>query len=82
MIQTQILSENASSRRVLANLSLAIDEARLVRQIVSISDNLRRIENLPEEESRVNFLRKEMIRLELDLSETRQLAQSYSSEDE
>lgn len=76
MMHTQILSENAGSKRVLANLSLAIDEARLVRKIVDFSDNLHRIENQPEQANRVIYLRNEIARLELELIETRLLAQS------
>ena len=48
MERLQILSEPANTKRVLANLSLAIDEARLVRKIVEISDHLRRIELQPD----------------------------------
>lgn len=76
MLHSQILSENASTKRVLANLSLAIDEARLVRRIVDMTDNLHRIENLPEATSRATFLRHEIARLELELIETRLLAQA------
>lgn len=76
MTRAQILSDNASSKRVLSNLSLAIDEARLVRKISDIEDNLRRIENLPEESGTVSFLRSEVEKLELKLAETRSRAQA------
>ncbi|MCP4432685.1 MAG: hypothetical protein GY806_17060 [Gammaproteobacteria bacterium] len=79
MTQAQILSDNAGSKRVLANLSLAIDEARLVRRIFNIEDNLRRIENLPEESGRVSYLRSEAAKLQIKLAETRLLAQSGSN---
>ena len=76
MAQLQILSDNASSKRVLTNLSLAIDEARLVRRITDIKEDLRRIENLPEEAKRVNYLREEAAALEQKLNETRLRAQA------
>ena len=76
MTRAQILSDNASSKRVLANISLAIDEARLVRKITDIEDNLRRIENLPEESGKVSYLRSEVEKLELKLAETRLRAQA------
>jgi hypothetical protein len=71
MTQAQILSDNASTKRILANLSLAIDEARLVRKISDIEDNLRRIENLPEQSGTASYLRGEIAQLELKLAETR-----------
>ena len=76
MSQLQILSEPASTRRLLTNLSLAIDEARIVRNIVDLSDNLRRIEYSPDSISRVAYLRKEITDLELKLNELRVLANS------
>lgn len=79
MTQAQILADNVGSKRVLANLSLAIDEARLVRRIMDIEDNLRRIENLPEESARISFLRDETDRLEQKLAETRRRAQENSA---
>lgn len=71
MTQAQILSDNAGSKRILANLSLAIDEARLVRKISDIEDNLRRIENLPELAGTTCYLRSELAQLEIKLDETR-----------
>ncbi len=76
MERLQILSEPANTKRVLANLSLAIDEARLVRKIVEISDHLRRIELQPDSSKRVEYLRKEIVRLEGQLVETRSLAKA------
>ncbi len=72
----QVLSEPASTKRVLANLSLAIDEARAVRRIVELSDNLHRIEYHPELSSRAIFLRNEIAELELQLAKTRELAKA------
>lgn len=74
MPQLQILSEPASTRRLLINLSLAIDEARIVRNIVDLSDNLRRIEYSPDSISRVAYLRKEIVNLESQLADLRKVA--------
>jgi len=76
MEHPQISTETPDSRRVLANLSFAIDEARLVRKIVELSDDLRRIEYQPEANGRVRFIRGEIARLELKLTETRLLAKA------
>lgn len=74
MSQLQILSEPASTRRLLINLSLAIDEARIVRNIVDLSDNLRRIENSPDSTSRAAYLRREIDDFELKLADLREMA--------
>ena len=76
MPQLHILSEPASTKRLLANLSLAIDEARILRNIVDLSDNLRRIEYSPDSTSRVAHLRREIADLESKLSELRDLAKA------
>ncbi len=76
MERLQILSEPANTKRVLENLSLAIDEARTVRRIVELSDNLHRIEYQPELSGRVRFLRSEIAALEVQLAETRELAKA------
>ncbi len=77
MSHLQILSEPASTKRLLTNLSLAIDEARIVRNIVDLSDNLRRIEYSPDSISRVGYLRREIDDLESKLSELRTLAKAH-----
>lgn len=74
MPSTQILSGPASTRRLLANLSLAIDEAMLVRKIVNLSDQVRRIEYRPDQADRVRFLKNEIINLEDELSDVRRRA--------
>ena len=74
MSNAQVLSGPASTKRILANLSLAIDEAQLVRRIVSLGDQIHRIEYLPEQAGRVQFLRKEILNLEDKLSEVRERA--------
>ena len=76
MERLQILSEPANTKRVLANLSLAIDEARLVRKIVELSDYMRRIELQPDSSKRLEYLRKEIDRLEEQLAKTRLLAKA------
>lgn len=60
MPHAQILPGPASTKRLLTNLNLAIDEARLVRKIVKLGDQLRRIENQSEEIDRVRFLQQEI----------------------
>ncbi len=72
MPHTRILSGPASTRRLLDNLSLAIDEAMLVRKIVGLSDQVRRIEYLPEQSDRVLFLKREILHLEDQLSDVRE----------
>ena len=74
MPHTQILTGPDSTKRILANLSLAIDEARLVRDIVSLSDQLRLIEFLPEQADRARFIKKNIINLEGQLSDVREQA--------
>lgn len=76
MTQLRILSEPANTKRLLANLSLAIDEARIVRNIVDLSDNLRRIEFSPDSMSRVAYLRREIAGLESKLCVLRDLAKA------
>ena len=70
MPHTQILSKPDSTKRLLANLSLAIDKS-LVRKIVSLSDQIRRVEYLPEQADRVQYLKKEISNLEEQLSDVR-----------
>lgn len=74
MPNTQILSGPDSTKRILANLSLAIDEAQLVREIVSLGDQLRVIEYLPEQADRVRFIKKSIINLGNQLSDVRERA--------
>ena len=74
MSQPQILSGPASTRRLLNNLSLAIDEARIVRNIVDLSDDLRRIEYSPDSTSRVEYIRREIDNLESKLADLREMA--------
>ncbi len=64
-------SESASTRRLLTNLDSTIDEAKLVRQIVSLSDNLCKIEDMPNQTSRIEFLRTKVSTLESCLANFR-----------
>lgn len=65
------LIEPTTTNRLLANLSIAIDEAKIVRSIVEYSDHLRKIEYVPEAAKRAQFIRNEIVRLESKLSQTR-----------
>ena len=76
MDNSQISAEFDDSKRVLENLNFAIDEARLVRKIVKLSDDLRRFEIQPEWASRAGFIRREIAGLELKLTETRILSKA------
>jgi len=72
MAHPQILSGPANTKRLLANLSLAIDEARVVKRIVNLSDDLRRMENMPEQVERVRYMRSEISNLEYQLAKIRE----------
>ena len=74
MPQTQILSGPDSTKLILANLGLAIDEVQLVRQVASLSDQLRRIEYSPRQANRVWFIKKKIINLKKQLSDVRERA--------
>ena len=76
MSRRLIISESANTSRLLNNLSVAIDEARIVRNIVDLSDNLRRIEYSPNSTSRIAYLRKEIEDLESKLAALRKLAKT------
>jgi len=79
MAEYQVLSESANTKRLLTNLSLAIDEARIVRNIVDLSDNLRRIEYSPDSISRASYLRREIANLESKLNELRAQAKTKTN---
>jgi len=64
-------SESINTHRLLTNLDSTIDEAKLVRQIVSLSDCLRKIEDMPNQTSRIEFLRAELTTLESRLANLR-----------
>ena len=71
MNQARNLFEPTTTNQLLANLSIAIDEAKIVRSIVEYSDHLRKIEYVPEAAKRAQFIRDEIVRLESKLSQTR-----------
>lgn len=77
MMHHQILSGPASTRNLMANLSLAIDEAMLARKISGLHDQLHRIKNQPEHRARVRFIKHELVRLDSDLAEIRETASDY-----
>ncbi len=79
MMHHQILSGPASTKRLMADLSLAIDETMLTRKISGLKEQLIRLQNQPAQQTRSRFLRHELIRLEKVLSETRE---SASTEEE
>lgn len=74
MMHHQILSGPASTRRLKANLSLAIDEAILTRKISGLQEQLVRLRNQPAQLPRTRFLRHELTRLEKVLIEIRESA--------
>jgi hypothetical protein len=71
MNQARTLIEPTTTNNLLANLSIAIDEAKIVRSIVEYSDHLRKIEFVPEAAKRAQFIRDEIVRLESKLTQTR-----------
>ena len=71
MNQARNLIEPTTTNQLLANLSIAIDEAKIVRSIVEYYDHLRKIKYVPEAAKRAQFIRDEIVRLESKLSQTR-----------
>jgi hypothetical protein len=71
MPETQILSKPDSIEHLLANLDLAIDAAKVVLAIVSLSDQLHRIKYLPEQADRAQLIKKNIIDLEGRLADVR-----------
>lgn len=78
MHHTQILSGTPSTNQLLANLNLAIDEARIVRKIVDLGDHLRRIENRTDEIDKARFLQHEIDHSEDQLVVLRSMMDSVS----
>jgi len=62
-------TEPASTTHLLDSLSLAVDKARLVRKIISLSDSLKLIQRMPKQSNRIGFLRNELSELEQKLAE-------------
>ncbi len=63
--------EPADTTHLLDNLSLAVDKARLVRKIISLSDSLKLVERMPKQSNRIGFLKSELMELEQKLAEIR-----------
>jgi hypothetical protein len=63
--------EPTTTHRLLANLSVAVEETKIVRSIVEYSDQLRKIESVPEAAKRAQFIRDEIVRLESKLPQNR-----------
>ena len=74
MPKAQALYEPPRTKHLLAKLNRAIEEARLVKEIVALNDELHRIEYLSEQADRVRFIRKSIINLEGRLSDVRERA--------
>ncbi len=64
-------TDASTAERLLANLSSTIDEAKLVRKIVALHDNLRLIGEIPNQSSRIEFLQNEITELEKKLAAIR-----------
>lgn len=71
MSQLQTSINPTSTSRLLNNLGLAIDEAKLVHTISNLTNQLYRIEPTSGSSSRTRYLRKEIDKLQNQLVETR-----------
>jgi hypothetical protein len=67
--------EANTTDRLLLNLKLAIDEAKLVRMIVCASDQIRKLETTDSRSKRISFLTREIAYLEERLETVRSLAE-------
>ena len=70
----RILSEPASTRRIKANMSLAIDETILTRKISGLQEQLAKFGSQPDQRTRTNYIRHEIKRLSRKLENIRQTA--------
>lgn len=77
MLNHQILSEPASTRKLKANLSLAIDETMLTRKLAGLQVQLDRIQHQPGQRTRTLFLKREIVRLGNELDQIRYTASGY-----
>lgn len=77
MMHHQILSEPGSTRRLMANLNLAIDEAILTRKISGLHEQLNRIGSQPQDRTRVSFIKHELVRLDNELVGLREAASYF-----
>ena len=76
MSQLQNINEPNSTEQLLGNLNFAIDEAKLVRSIIELSDQIRRIESAWGPSRRTLYLNREIDRLEAKLSDARYQARN------
>jgi hypothetical protein len=60
--EMRTLIEPTTTDRLLANLNIAIDVAKIVRSIVEYSDYLRKIEYVPVASKRAQFIQDEIVR--------------------
>jgi len=67
MLQTQAISRTPRTKQLLVKLYLAIDEAKLVIKIAGLNDELRVIENMPDQFLRAYFLKNKISTLESEL---------------
>ena len=71
MPNPKIESDAASTKKLLADLDSKVDEAKLVRRIITLRDSLRLIMEMPNQGNRVDFLKNEITELETYLAEIR-----------
>lgn len=71
MSQLRTTIDPVSTNQLLNNLSLAIDEAKLVRSISSIEEQIFKIRNSTGPSARTNFLERELNNLKKELALTR-----------
>lgn len=71
MSQVHTFIDPTSTSQLLNNLSMAIDETKLVRTINSLEDNIYKIEYSSGPSPRTSFLRKEVANLKIQLEDLR-----------
>ncbi len=77
-MQPTLLSGPASKRRILANLPLAIDEAKLLRSLTVSKELAQKLEQNNPDSNRLQFIEKEIMYLESELENVhRQAVQDY-----
>jgi len=72
MSLTQSLSGSSRTKQLLTKLNLAIDEARLVKKLIALNDELRVIEMMPDKIIGVRNLNREISGLEDELFHVRE----------
>lgn len=71
MSQLRTTIDPVSTNQLLNNLSLAIDEAKLVRSISNIEEQIYKIQNTAGPSPRTSFLERELTNLKKELELTR-----------